>query len=213
MATPLRAWSSGPILRHLWSNPSISSAIPRCRASAQVRRYATTDHLPKIAQTSVWTAMIPRFLRDRGRRKERTAKDTKSTEWNPATFYIIIFTLIGSQAIRMMTLKNDYAAYRRTTDAKIELLREVIEKVKRGETVDVERLLGTGDEAKEREWEEVLREIEEEDSLWHQKNSKSESSQKQSQASKAQEKDSVAPTTANLGDQSKTQSTQKTNFF
>lgn len=100
--------------------------------------------------------MIPRFLRNRGTRKERTAKDAKSTEWNPATFYIIIFTLIGSQAIRMMTLKNDYAAYCRTTDAKIELLREVIEKVKRGETVDVEKLLGTGDEAKEREWEEGM---------------------------------------------------------
>lgn len=59
----------------------------------------------------------------------------------------------------------------------------------------------------------VLREIEEEDSLWHQKNSKSESSQKQSQTSEAQEKDSVAPTTANLGDQGKIQSTRKTNFF
>lgn len=54
----------------------------------------------------------------------------------------------------MIVLKNDYAAYSRTTDAKIELLREVIEKIKKGEKVDVERLLGTGDEAKEREWEE-----------------------------------------------------------
>lgn len=54
----------------------------------------------------------------------------------------------------MIALKNDYAAYTRTTDAKILLLREIIEKVKAGEKVDVERLLGTGDEAKEREWEE-----------------------------------------------------------
>lgn len=95
--------------------------------------------------------MIPRFIRNRGIRKEK--KPNKSNEWNPATFYIVIFTLIGSQAIRMIMLKNDYANYRRSTDAKIELLREVIEKVKRGEKVDVEKLLGTGDEAKEREWE------------------------------------------------------------
>lgn len=69
----------------------------------------------------------------------------------------------------MMMLKKDYAAYTRSTDAKIELLREVIERVKRGEAVDVEKLLGSGDAAKEREWEEVLREIEDEDSLWHQR--------------------------------------------
>lgn len=54
----------------------------------------------------------------------------------------------------MLTLKNDYAAYSRTTDAKIELLREVIKRVQKGEKMDVEKLLGTGDEAKEKEWEE-----------------------------------------------------------
>jgi hypothetical protein len=53
----------------------------------------------------------------------------------------------------MLTLKNDYTAYRRSTDARIELLKEVIERVKRGEKVDVEKLLGTGDEAQEKEWE------------------------------------------------------------
>ena len=56
----------------------------------------------------------------------------------------------------MLTLKNDYAAYRRTTDAKIELLKEVIERVKSGEKVDVEKLLGTGDEVREKEWEEGM---------------------------------------------------------
>jgi hypothetical protein len=94
--------------------------------------------------------MIPRFIRQR---KPRDPASKKSKEWNPATFYIVIFTLIGSQAIRMLTLKNDYTAYRRSTDAKIELLKEVIERVKRGEKVDVEKLLGTGDEAQEKEWE------------------------------------------------------------
>jgi hypothetical protein len=98
--------------------------------------------------------MIPKFIRNRGARKSPNKE--KSKEWNPATFYIIMFTLIGSQAIRMITLKNSYGAYTRTTDAKIELLREVITRVKNGENVDVEKLLGTGDEAKEREWDEGL---------------------------------------------------------
>lgn len=122
--------------------------------------------------------MIPPFIRRlaRGGGKSDTPE---SKEWNPASFYIIIFILIGSQAIRMMMLKKDYAAYSRSTDAKIELLREVIERVKRGEAVDVEKLLGSGDAAKEREWEDVLREIEDEDSLWHQRASAKQTEQEQ----------------------------------
>lgn len=93
--------------------------------------------------------MIPRFIRDR-----KTSDARSSEDWNPATFYIIIFILIGSQAIRMLLLRNEWMAYTRSTDAKIGLLREIIEKVKRGEQVDVEKILGTGDMGKEREWEE-----------------------------------------------------------
>lgn len=95
--------------------------------------------------------MIPSFIRGR---KNRDAR--KSEEWNPATFYIIIFILIGSQAIRMLLLRNEWKSYTRSTDAKIGLLREIIEKVKRGEQVDVEKILGTGDMGKEREWEEGM---------------------------------------------------------
>lgn len=51
-------------------------------------------------------------------------------------------------------LRNDHANYTRSADAKIRLLKEVIERIQKGEDVDVKRLLGTGDEAKEREWEE-----------------------------------------------------------
>ena len=56
----------------------------------------------------------------------------------------------------MIMLKNEYNGYLRSTDAKIRLLREVIEKVKRGEDVDVRKLLGTGDVGVEREWDEGL---------------------------------------------------------
>jgi hypothetical protein len=54
----------------------------------------------------------------------------------------------------------------RKAEVKIAKLREVIEKLHRGEEVDVEKILGTGDEAQELEWEEALREIENEDKLW-----------------------------------------------
>ena len=54
----------------------------------------------------------------------------------------------------------------RKAELKIAKLREVIEKLHKGEEVDVERALGTGDEMQELEWEEALREIENEDRLW-----------------------------------------------
>ncbi|PYH70079.1 DUF5321 domain-containing protein [Aspergillus vadensis CBS 113365] len=169
-------------LRHL------AQAVPALRPAGafhipttqlQYRLQSTSSKaIPRFAQTSLWTSMIPKFIRNRGAKETKPYKP-KSKEWNPASFYIIIFILIGSQAIRMIALKNDYAAYTRSTDAKIRLLREVIERVNNGEKVDVEKLLGTGDEAKEREWEEVLREIEAEDSLWHRKAAASEAQQEQ----------------------------------
>jgi hypothetical protein len=136
--------------RWIFSAPTAPTISGRWRV-ATARTYATSDRLPKIADASVWTAMIPAFMR-----RKRSRKAGEKKEWNPATFYIVMFTLIGSQAIRMLSLKNNYTAYRRTVDAKIELLREVIKRVQNGEDVDVEKLLGTGDEAKEREWEEGM---------------------------------------------------------
>lgn len=84
-----------------------------------------------------------------------------------------------------MTLKREMANYSRKADAKIALLREVIGRVQKGEDVDVERLLGTGDEKEEKEWADgtcltlnlptllnianddtVLKEIEQEDLAW-----------------------------------------------
>ena len=54
----------------------------------------------------------------------------------------------------MISLRNDFVSFSRKADARIRLLKEVIERVQKGENVDVEGLLGTGDEDKEKEWEE-----------------------------------------------------------
>ena len=59
-------------------------------------------------------------------------------------------------SIQMIALRNNFAAFSRRADAKIGLLREIIERVQRGEEVDVEGLLGTGDKQREREWEEGM---------------------------------------------------------
>ena len=92
--------------------------------------------------------MIPRFLR------RDKAAEKKPWTWNPASFFIIIFLLIGSQSIRIIGLQNEHDAYIRKMNAKLEVLKKVIEGIQRGEDVDVEKMLGTGDVQKEREWEE-----------------------------------------------------------
>lgn len=63
----------------------------------------------------------------------------------------------------MIALKRDFATFMRRAEVRIGVLREVVEKLQRGEKVDVEKALGTGDAAKDVEWEEVLREIERDD--------------------------------------------------
>ncbi|KAI4203663.1 MAG: hypothetical protein LQ350_001664 [Teloschistes chrysophthalmus] len=68
--------------------------------------------------------------------------------------------------MHMIGLRNDFTAFSRRADAKIGLLKDVIERVQRGENVDVKGLLGTGNPEKERAWEEVIKELEEEDRLW-----------------------------------------------
>lgn len=77
-------------------------------------------------------------------------------EWNPATFFIVIFLLIGSNAIQMIVLRNDVITFSRKAEVKIGLLKEIIGRVQKGEDVDVEGLLGTGNEDQEREWEEGI---------------------------------------------------------
>ncbi|KAE8451235.1 hypothetical protein EG329_004399 [Mollisiaceae sp. DMI_Dod_QoI] len=128
------------------------------------RRYATA---PNVAQTSFWLSLIPKPLR-KSSPGAALKKKAKSKEWNPATFFIIIFLLIGSMSIQMIALRNEFAAFSRRADAKIGLLREIVERIQKGEEVDVEGLLGTGDKEREKEWEEVLQEIEREDQEWEQ---------------------------------------------
>ncbi|OAR00125.1 hypothetical protein LLEC1_08090, partial [Akanthomyces lecanii] len=48
---------------------------------------------------------------------------------------------------------------------RLQLLREVVERIQHGEDVDVEKMLGTGEPQKEADWEEVLQAIEQEEAM------------------------------------------------
>jgi len=119
---------------------------------------------PRLAQPSIWESIVPRGLRER-QWKSATATTTKKAT-NPASYFIWIYLLIGSQAIRIISTQNEHTAFVRRADLKLAKLREVVGKLQRGEEVDVEKVLGAGDETQEQEWEEALREIEDEERAW-----------------------------------------------
>ncbi|KAI1116985.1 hypothetical protein F5Y14DRAFT_13433 [Nemania sp. NC0429] len=132
---------------------------------------------PTVVQASFWKSLIPKPFRPRpkstvdwGTPETKIVKKPKSKEWNPATFFIIIFLFIGSMSIQMIALKKEFSTFMRRAEVRIGTLREVVEKLQRGEEVDVEKALGTGDAEKETEWEAVLREIERDDILKDKKN-------------------------------------------
>jgi hypothetical protein len=110
--------------------------------------------LPTLMQPSFWKGMIPKPWR---RSTDPSApKRVKSKEWNPATFFIVIFLFIGSMSIQQIALKKSFETFMRQSDVRIGLLREVVEKLQRGEKVDVEKVLGTGDAEKEIEWQQGM---------------------------------------------------------
>ncbi|KAK3954131.1 hypothetical protein QBC32DRAFT_97007 [Pseudoneurospora amorphoporcata] len=142
----------------------LPSTVLRASFSTSIRTASGTPDVivPRVAKASFWKSLVPKFMRS-GHDSIHHTKMPKSNEWNPATFFIIIFLMIGSMAIQMISLKKDFAAFSRQTDVRINTLREVVERIQKGEDVDVEKVLGTGDPEREAAWDEVLREIEREE--------------------------------------------------
>ncbi|KAI9735300.1 MAG: hypothetical protein M1818_006494 [Claussenomyces sp. TS43310] len=157
------------VLRRVLLAPSSlrSSIVPAIRSDLRFQlssRYSTS--LPSVTKPSFWTSLVPKPLRRGASPAGAKIKKQQNKEWNPATFFIVIFLLIGSMSIQMIALRNEYDTFTRRAEARISLLKEIIDRVQRGEEVDVEGLLGTGDSKKEEEWEEILKDIEREDELW-----------------------------------------------
>jgi hypothetical protein len=108
---------------------------------------------PTILSGSFWRSLVPKPLRKENRQTGNKVVKKKKKEWNPATFFIAIFLLIGSMSIQFIALRNSFQRYTRQSEVKIAQLREVVERIQRGEDVDVEKMLGTGEPERETEWE------------------------------------------------------------
>ena len=109
-----------------------------------------------IVQPSFWKSLVPKPFRKEEQLPDdptiQRVKPKRYKEWNPATFYIVIFLLIGSMAINSISLRQNFDKFMRQTDVRVGLLKEVVERLQRGEKVDVEQALGTGNPEKEAEW-------------------------------------------------------------
>lgn len=135
-----------------------TALVPSSRPTSHSRTFALLApqlqqryiSLPRVLSPSFWGSMIPKPLKRASTPLTSTA--TPPRGWNPATPYIILGLLVGSQAIQVLWLKQDQAHAKRRAEAQIGLLREVIERVQRGEEVDVGRELGSGDEKREWGW-------------------------------------------------------------
>ena len=111
--------------------------------------------MPWTLRPSFWGAMIPIPLRKGARdERKRLRKHEMVRRQNPATFFILIFVLIGSWGIHFISLRQKYQYHTRQLDNRIAKLQEVLRRVQAGEDVDVETMLGTGNPVAEREWEE-----------------------------------------------------------
>lgn len=134
------------------------------------RTYASSSRLPVVASPSFWSSLIPKFLRKPTTPEEAFRHSQVNTsaaeEKRTGLTFLILGLVVGSNAINIIALKRQMLNFSRETDAKLELLREVVQRVKNGEDVDVKKLLGTGDKKSEQEWESVVKDLETTDMLW-----------------------------------------------
>lgn len=96
--------------------------------------------------------MVPFALRKDARAARREANKGKPR--NPATYFILMFLIIGSFSIHHINLRHSYSTTSRQIENRLSSLQEVLRRVQAGEDVDVEKMLGTGDPFAEQEWEE-----------------------------------------------------------
>ncbi|KAH7159984.1 hypothetical protein B0J13DRAFT_616776 [Dactylonectria estremocensis] len=180
--------------RRLLTRPGILQAAPLPKTA--LHAFHTSIRLSSTAPATVvegtfWRSLVPKPFR----KENRTPSTKKARQWNPATFFIAIFLLIGSMSIQMITLRHSFERYMRQSEARITKLRDVVERIQRGETVDVEQALGTGNAKKEADWEEMLKAIERDEAARKsQKQEKAKEAEPTEKAATITEIDEPAPT-------------------
>ncbi|KAK4635103.1 hypothetical protein CLAFUW4_01703 [Fulvia fulva] len=132
--------------------------------------YAEASCLPRVATPSFCSSLIPSFLRRPASKaaavRRAEIRDAGADERRTGLIFLFLGIFVGSNAINIIGIRREMLNFTRQTDAKLELLRDVVQKVQNGEDVDVKKALGTGDPEQEKEWEQVMQELENTDMLW-----------------------------------------------
>ncbi|QSL64534.1 hypothetical protein MERGE_001835 [Pneumocystis wakefieldiae] len=95
-------------------------------------------------------------------------EDTKliKKKINSNIIFIVFFFIIGSQANSILSIKQEFNEFEAQIDAKISHLRDLIDRIQRGENIDISKELGTGIEEKEKEWSKVIEQVINQDDQW-----------------------------------------------
>ena len=113
---------------------------------------------------------MPRFLRRPTSEEEAAERARKrgagAEERRTGIIFLVLGIVVGSNAINIISLRREMLNFSRQTDAKLDLLRGVVSRVRNGEEFDVKKALGTGDPEQEKEWAQVMEELEKTDMLW-----------------------------------------------
>ncbi|KXT08386.1 hypothetical protein AC579_3181 [Pseudocercospora musae] len=155
-----------------------TSGSTQTGSASRRRSYTATASLlsieagraPRIANPSFWTSLVPRFLRRPTSEEEAAERATKrgagAEERKTGIVFLVLGIVVGSNAINIISLRREMLNFSRQTDAKLDLLRGVLIRVRHGEKFDVKKALGTGDAEQEKEWAQVVEELEKTDMLY-----------------------------------------------
>lgn len=75
---------------------------------------------------------------------------------SPSIPFLVLWLLVGNQAMLVARVKSEHAVYVRRADTRIGLLNDVLKRLQRGEKVDVAAELGTGDPLQEQAWQKLV---------------------------------------------------------
>ncbi|KAK6361170.1 hypothetical protein TWF730_004914 [Orbilia blumenaviensis] len=159
------------LIRPQRASPFATYTLSHTLYQESPRRYLSVNSfIPRVISPTWWSQHLPQGL------FKSTVKSTTETvkrKWNPAWGYVILALFVGSQSLNIMALRQESQVFIRRSDARIDTLREIIENIQNGKWAadgeEVQRALRLGKpERDDRQWDEVMKEIEEEDSRWQQ---------------------------------------------
>ncbi|KAF3937246.1 hypothetical protein ABW19_dt0210043 [Dactylella cylindrospora] len=155
------------LIRPQSSSPFATYSLAYPLYHPPVRNLSVQSFIPRVLSPSWWSQHLPKGVFGSRAKSE----SLKSRKWNPAWGFVLLALFVGSQSLNIIALRQEMVVFMRRTNARIRALREVVEKIQSGEWEpdgqEVKKALRIGkDSRNDRAWDDVMREIEEEDAAW-----------------------------------------------